>query len=69
MKHSLGPKNSLYPLPTTLVGMHVDGKPNYVAIAHVGVMALHCRPGFPVGVGQYEQAALQQRRDCREQLL
>jgi len=28
-------------LPTTLVGMHVDGKPNYIAIAHVGVMALH----------------------------
>ena len=40
MKHSLGPKNCLYPLPTTLIGTHVDGKPNYIAIAHVGVMAL-----------------------------
>jgi flavin reductase (DIM6/NTAB) family NADH-FMN oxidoreductase RutF len=40
VKSSLGAKNSLYPLPTTLVGTHVDGKPNYIAIAHVGVMAL-----------------------------
>jgi flavin reductase (DIM6/NTAB) family NADH-FMN oxidoreductase RutF len=31
----------LYPLPTTLVGTHVDGKPNYSAIAHVGVIAMH----------------------------
>ena len=41
MKQDLGAKNSLYPLPTTLVGVHVDGKPNYSAIAHVGVMAMH----------------------------
>jgi flavin reductase (DIM6/NTAB) family NADH-FMN oxidoreductase RutF len=40
MKQSLGPKNSLYPLPTTLVGVQVEGKPNYSAIAHVGVMAM-----------------------------
>jgi flavin reductase (DIM6/NTAB) family NADH-FMN oxidoreductase RutF len=41
VKQSLGPQNSLYPLPTTLVGAQVDGKPNYLAIAHVGVMAMH----------------------------
>ena len=40
MKQNLGAKNCLYPLPTTLVGTHVDGRPNYIAIAHVGVMAL-----------------------------
>jgi flavin reductase (DIM6/NTAB) family NADH-FMN oxidoreductase RutF len=40
MKTSIGTKNCLYPLPTTLVGARVDGKPNYIAIAHVGVMAL-----------------------------
>ena len=39
MKTTLGAKNCLYPLPTTLVGANVDGKPNYIAIAHVGVMA------------------------------
>jgi flavin reductase (DIM6/NTAB) family NADH-FMN oxidoreductase RutF len=40
MKSGLGAVNCLYPLPTTLVGANVGGKPNYVAIAHVGVMAM-----------------------------
>ncbi len=40
MKVELGPKNCLYPLPTTLVGALVDGKPNYITIAHVGIMDL-----------------------------
>lgn len=38
MKTELGVKNCLYPLPTTLVGALVNGKPNYVAVAHVGIM-------------------------------
>jgi len=38
MKVELGVKNCMYPLPTTLVGALVDGKPNYVAAAHVGVI-------------------------------
>jgi flavin reductase (DIM6/NTAB) family NADH-FMN oxidoreductase RutF len=38
MKIELGAKNCLYPLPTTLVGALVNGKPNYIAIAHVGIM-------------------------------
>ena len=40
MKVKLGPVNTLYPLPTTLVGALVDGKPNYITIAHVGIMDL-----------------------------
>jgi flavin reductase (DIM6/NTAB) family NADH-FMN oxidoreductase RutF len=39
-KVKLGAKNCLYPLPTTLVGANVEGKPNYITIAHVGIMAL-----------------------------
>lgn len=38
MKIDVGPKNCLYPLPTTLVGALVNGKPNYITIAHVGIM-------------------------------
>ena len=38
MKIELGAKNCLYPLPTMLVGALVNGKPNYIAIAHVGIM-------------------------------
>jgi flavin reductase (DIM6/NTAB) family NADH-FMN oxidoreductase RutF len=38
MKTEVGAKNCLYPMPTTLVGALVDGKPNYITIAHVGIM-------------------------------
>jgi len=40
MKIKLGPKNCLYPMPTTLIGAMVNSKPNYAAIAHVGIMDL-----------------------------
>jgi flavin reductase (DIM6/NTAB) family NADH-FMN oxidoreductase RutF len=40
MKTELGAKNFLYPLPTTIVGTIVDGKPSYITIAHVGIMDL-----------------------------
>jgi flavin reductase (DIM6/NTAB) family NADH-FMN oxidoreductase RutF len=38
MKVTLEAKNCLYPMPTTLVGANVNGRPNYAAIAHVGIM-------------------------------
>ena len=38
MKPTRGATNCLYPLPTVLVGANVGGKPNYITIAHVGVM-------------------------------
>jgi flavin reductase (DIM6/NTAB) family NADH-FMN oxidoreductase RutF len=40
MKVEVGAKNCLYPLPTTLVGALVNGKSNYITIAHVGIMEL-----------------------------
>lgn len=40
MKKEIGAKNCLYPLPTTIVGALVNGKPNYITIAHVGIMDL-----------------------------
>ena len=38
MKTGIGPKNCLYPMPTTLIGANVNNKPNYITIAHVGIM-------------------------------
>ena len=38
MKRKLGAKNCLYPMPTTLVGAMVEGKPTFITIAHVGIM-------------------------------
>ncbi|MHB8895394.1 MAG: flavin reductase family protein [Candidatus Geothermincolia bacterium] len=38
MKKTIGPKNCLYPMPVTIVGASVEGKPNYITIAHVGIV-------------------------------
>lgn len=38
MKRQLDGINCLYPMPTVLVGTVVDGKPNFITIAHVGIM-------------------------------
>jgi flavin reductase (DIM6/NTAB) family NADH-FMN oxidoreductase RutF len=40
MKKKLGARTALYPLPATLVGANVEGKPNFMTVAHVGVMDL-----------------------------
>jgi flavin reductase (DIM6/NTAB) family NADH-FMN oxidoreductase RutF len=31
---------ALYPMPVTLIGANVGGKPNYMTVAHVGIMDL-----------------------------
>ena len=38
MKKKLGIKMCLYPMPCTIIGVIVDGKPNFTTIAHVGIM-------------------------------
>jgi flavin reductase (DIM6/NTAB) family NADH-FMN oxidoreductase RutF len=37
-KVARGARNCLYPLPVVLVGANVGGKPNYLPIAHIGIM-------------------------------
>ncbi len=48
-KLKLGPRNSLYPSLTTLVGTVVDGRPNFITIAHVGIMTMKL---ITIGVGK-----------------
>jgi flavin reductase (DIM6/NTAB) family NADH-FMN oxidoreductase RutF len=38
MQTNLGPVCALYPMPTTLVGAQVDGRPNFMTVAHVGIL-------------------------------
>ena len=45
MKRNLGPVNALYPSLITIVGAVVDGKPNFLAVAHVGIMN-HGQPQY-----------------------
>ena len=40
MKRTLGARMALYPMPVTLVGANIGGKPNYMTVAHVGIMDL-----------------------------
>lgn len=34
----IGPINALYPMPTTLVGATVKDRPNFLTVAHVGIL-------------------------------
>ena len=43
MKIKLGGINVLYPTPTVLVGAIVEGKPNFLTIAHIGIVN-HAKP-------------------------
>ena len=43
MKRKLEPINLLYPTPTVLVGAVVNGRPNFITIAHIGIVN-HARP-------------------------
>jgi flavin reductase (DIM6/NTAB) family NADH-FMN oxidoreductase RutF len=43
MKTKLNGINVLYPTPTVLVGAIVNGQPNYITIAHIGIVN-HARP-------------------------
>jgi len=39
MKKRLGPLNALYPLPVVLVGSLVNDAPNFITVAHVGILS------------------------------
>ncbi len=61
MKEKLGPANALYPTPTTLVGAMVNGKPNFITIAHIGIMtSTHISLGM--GKGHYTNAGIKENK-------
>ena len=37
--NSIGPINAPYPMPTAVVGATVNGKPNFLSIANVGILS------------------------------
>ena len=45
MKKNIGPINAMYPSLITIVGAHVDDKPNFLTVAHVGIMN-HAEPHY-----------------------
>lgn len=60
----IGPVNALYPMPTTLVGATVNAKPNFLAVAHVGILN-HGDPQYlSIGLGKvhYSNAGIHANR-------
>ena len=60
----IGAVNALYPMPTTLVGATVNGKPNFLAVAHVGILN-HGTPQYlTIGLSKshYTNAGIHENR-------
>lgn len=62
--NAIGAVNALYPMPTILVGATVNGKPNFLTVAHVGILN-HGTPQYlSIGLGKmhYSNAGINQNR-------
>lgn len=60
----IGSINALYPMPTTLVGATVRAKPNFLAVAHVGILN-HGTPQYlSIGLSKshYSTAGIHENR-------
>jgi flavin reductase (DIM6/NTAB) family NADH-FMN oxidoreductase RutF len=57
----IGPVNALYPMPTTLVGTTVDNKPNFLAVAHVGILT-HQHLSIGLGKVHYSNAGIHENQ-------
>ena len=61
---AIGAVNALYPMPTTLVGATVNGKPNFLTVAHVGILN-HGAPQYLsicLGKVHYSNSGINQNR-------
>ena len=61
MKEKLGAVNALYPTPTALVGAAVNGKPNFITIAHIGIMT-HNHISLGMGKIHYTNAGIKENK-------
>ena len=52
MKKKIGNANVLYPTPVTIVGALVDGKINFINIAHVGILNASSPHFISLGMGK-----------------
>ncbi len=60
-KREIGAKTYLYPMPTVLVGAAVGGRPNYLAVAYIGI-AQHAPPmiAFALAKTHYTNAGIRE---------
>lgn len=65
MKNPLGGVNVLYPTPTVIVDAFVNGKPNFITIAHIGNVN-HATPhliSISMGKAHYTNAGTKKHRE------
>ena len=65
MKKPIGGLNVLYPTPTVIVGAVVDGKPNFITIAHIGIVN-HAKPhliSISMGKVHYTNAGIRENKE------
>ena len=65
MKINLDAINVLYPTPTTIVGGLVDDKPNFITIAHIGIVN-HAKPyliSCSLGKSHYTNAGIKENQE------
>jgi flavin reductase (DIM6/NTAB) family NADH-FMN oxidoreductase RutF len=65
MKKKLGGINVLYPTPTVIVGAFVEGKPNFITIAHIGIVN-HAKPhliSLSMGKAHYTNAGIRENKE------
>lgn len=65
MKKNLGPINALYPSLTVILGAVVKDKPNFLAVAHVGIMN-HATPqylSFGINKGHYSNQGIHEHKE------
>ena len=63
-KKTLGGNNLLYPTPTTIVGATVEGKPNFITIAHIGIVN-HAKPhliSLSMGKAHYTNSGIKENK-------
>ena len=61
MKTKLGTVNVLYPTPTVLVGAMVNGRPNFITIAHIGIMT-HNHISLGMGKSHYTNTGIRENK-------
>ena len=61
MKIKLGTVNVLYPTPTVLVGAMVNGRPNFITIAHIGIMT-HNHISLGMGKSHYTNTGIRENK-------
>lgn len=64
MKKKIGNQNVLYPMPVTIVGALVNGKVNFLNVAHVGILNAAAPHLISIGMGKvhYTNAGIRENK-------